>query len=75
MCYEKVRQLICEQLGKSEDKVNLETRIVEDLGADSLDVVELLMSLEDEFGLSLPDEVAMQMKTVGDIVSYIDANK
>lgn len=75
MCYEKVRQLICEQLGKSEDKVNTETRIVEDLGADSLDVVELLMSLEDEFGLSLPDEVAMQMKTVGDIVSYIDANK
>ena len=75
MCYEKVRQLICEQLGKSEDKVNMNTRIVEDLGADSLDVVELLMSLEDEFGLSLPDEVAMQMKTVGDIVSYIDANK
>ncbi len=75
MCYEKVRQLICEQLGKSEDKVNMDTRIVEDLGADSLDVVELLMSLEDEFGLSLPDEVAMQMKTVGDIVSYIDANK
>lgn len=75
MCYEKVRQLICEQLGKSEDKVNMDTRIVEDLGADSLDVVELLMSLEDEFGLSLPDEVAMEMKTVGDIVSYIDANK
>ena len=75
MCYEKVRQLICEQLGKSEDKVDMNTRIVEDLGADSLDVVELLMSLEDEFGLSLPDEVAMQMKTVGDIVSYIDSNK
>lgn len=75
MCYEKVRQLICEQLGKSEDKVNMDTRIVEDLGADSLDVVELLMALEDEFGLSLPDEVAMEMKTVGDIVSYIDANK
>lgn len=72
MCYEKVRQLICDQLGKSLDKVTLETRIVEDLGADSLDVVELLMSLEDEFGLSLPDEVAMEMKTVGDIVNYID---
>ena len=72
MCYEKVRHLICDQLGKSLDKVTLETRIVEDLGADSLDVVELLMSLEDEFGLSLPDEVAMEMKTVGDIVNYID---
>lgn len=72
MCYEKVRQLICDQLGKSLDKVTLDTRIVEDLGADSLDVVELLMSLEDEFGLSLPDEVAMEMKTVSDIVNYID---
>lgn len=74
MCYEKVKQLICDQLGKAPEKVEMDTRIVEDLGADSLDVVELLMSLEDEFGLSLPDEVAMQMKTVGDIVSYIDEN-
>ncbi len=74
MSYEKVKQLICDQLGKSPDKISMETRIVEDLGADSLDVVELLMSLEDEFGLSLPDEVAMQMKTVADIVNYIDEN-
>lgn len=74
MCYEKVKQLICEQLGKTPDKIELNTRIVEDLGADSLDVVELLMTLEDEFNLSLPDEVAMEMKTVGDIVSYIDKN-
>ncbi len=75
MCYEKVKQLICDQLGKTEEQVTMDTKIVEDLGADSLDVVELLMSLEDEFGISLPDEVAMQMKTVGDIVSYIDNNK
>lgn len=74
MLYEKVKQLICDQLGKSPDKITMETKIVEDLGADSLDVVELLMSLEDEFGLSLPDEVAMQMKTVADIVNYIDEN-
>ena len=74
MNFEKVKKLICEQLGKSEDKVTRETKIVEDLGADSLDVVELLMALEDEFGLSLPDEVAMQLKTVGDIVDYIDKN-
>lgn len=72
MSYEKVKQLICDQLGKSPEKVTMDTKIVEDLGADSLDVVELLMSLEDEFGLSLPDEVAMQMKTVSDIVTYID---
>lgn len=74
MNFEKVKKLICEQLGKSPDKVNEDTKIVEDLGADSLDVVELLMALEDEFGLSLPDEVAMQLKTVGDIVNYINEN-
>ncbi len=72
MYYEKVKQLICEQLGKSPDKVEMDTKIVEDLGADSLDIVELLMALEDEFGLSLPDEVAAQLHTVGDIVKYIE---
>ena len=74
MCYERVRQLICEQLGKSPDKVNMDTKIVEDLGADSLDVVEMLMALEDEYGISLPDEVAMKLHKVGDIVKYIDEN-
>ena len=61
MCFERVRQLICEQLGKAPEKVTMETRIVDDLGADSLDVVEMLMSLEDEYGISLPDEVAMKL--------------
>lgn len=74
MCFEKVRQLICDQLGKSPEKVTLETKIVGDLGADSLDVVELLMALEDEYGITLPDEVAMKLQTVGDIVKYIDEN-
>lgn len=74
MNFDKVKKLICEQLGKSEDKVNSDTKIVEDLGADSLDVVELLMALEDEFGISLPDEVAKELSTVGDIVEYIDKN-
>lgn len=74
MCFEKVRQLICDQLGKAPEKVTLETRIVGDLGADSLDVVELLMALEDEYGITLPDEVAMKLQTVGDIVKYIDEN-
>ena len=72
MCYEKVKQLICDQLGKSQDKVNMDTKIVEDLGADSLDVVEMLMALEDEYGIALPDEVAIKLQTVGDIVNYID---
>ena len=74
MNFDKVKKLICEQLGKSEDKVTEDTKIVEDLGADSLDVVELLMALEDEFGISLPDEVAKELSTVGDIVNYIDKN-
>ena len=74
MCFERVRQLICDQLGKTPEKVTMETKIVEDLGADSLDVVEMLMSLEDEYGISLPDEVAMKLHTVGDIVNYIDEN-
>lgn len=75
MSFEKVRQLICSQLGKSPEKVTMETKIVEDLGADSLEVVELLMALEDETGISLPDEVAMKLTTVGDIVNYIDSQK
>ncbi len=74
MNFDKVKKLICEQLGKSEDKVTEDTKIVEDLGADSLDVVELLMALEDEFDISLPDEVAKELSTVGDIVNYIDKN-
>lgn len=74
MCYERVRQLICEQLGKSPEKVTMETKIVEDLGADSLDIVEMLMALEDEYSISLPDEVAVNLQTVGDIVNYIDEN-
>lgn len=72
MNFEKVKKLICDQLGKSEDKVTRDTKIVEELGADSLDVVELLMALEDEFGISLPDEVAKELSTVGDLVDYID---
>ena len=74
MCFERVRQLICEQLNKQPEKVTMETKIVDDLGADSLDVVEMLMALEDEYGISLPDEVAMKLHTVGDIVNYIDEN-
>ena len=73
MCYERVKQLICEQLGKSPDKVDLNTKIVEDLGADSLDVVEMLMTLEDEFNVTVSDEESVNLKTVGDIVKLIDS--
>ena len=74
MSFEKVQKIICNQLGKSADKVTRDTKIIEDLGADSLEVVELLMALEDEYGLSLPDEVAVKLQTVGDICDYIDSN-
>lgn len=74
MCFEKVQKIICNQLGKSAEKVTMDTKIVEDLGADSLEVVELLMALEDEYGISLPDEVAMKLQTVGDICNYIDGH-
>lgn len=68
---EKIIDLIAEKLGKKKETITMETRLVEDLGADSLDVVELIMTFEDEFGVSLPDEDVSKMKTVGDIISYI----
>lgn len=74
MTFEKVRAVICNQLGKPEDKVTLETDIVEDLGADSLDVVEMLMALEEEFNMTLPDEACANLKTVNDIVTFIDSH-
>ena len=68
---EKIISLIAEKLGKKKEEVTLKTNLVEDLGADSLDVVELVMTFEDEFGVTLPDEDVAKMKTVGDVVTYI----
>ncbi len=72
--FEKVRKLIAEQLNISEDKVTPETKIVEDLGADSLDMVEMLMTLEEEFGIEVPDEEAANLKQVSDLVAFIEKN-
>ena len=69
---EKIINLIAEKLGKKKEQITLKTNLVEDLGADSLDVVELIMTFEDEFGVTLPDEDVAKMKTVGDIVAYIN---
>lgn len=72
MVFEKVKEMLCEQLDVEEDKVTLEASIVDDLGADSLDVVDLIMSLEEEFDVEIPDEDVENIKTVGDIVKYIE---
>ena len=72
MTFEKVKSLLASQLTIVKDTIKLESKIVEDLGADSLDVVELLMTLEDEFGVSVTDEEAVALKTVKDIVALID---
>ena len=67
----KIIDIIADKLGKKVEQVQLTSRLVEDLGADSLDVVELIMTFEDEFGIALPDEDVAKMKTVGDIIAYI----
>lgn len=72
---EKIISLIAEKLGKKKEQINLKTNLIEDLGADSLDVVELIMTFEDEFGVTLPDEDVAKMKTVGDVVTYIKNQK
>ncbi len=72
--YEKVKAVIVDQLGVEEDDVNEDAAFVDDLGADSLDIVELVMALEEEFGVSIPDEQAEKIKTVGDAVDFITEN-
>lgn len=72
--FEKIRDMICKQLNKSPDKITKDTKIVQDLGADSLDIVEMLMALEDEFNITVPDEVAANLVTIGDIAKYVEQN-
>lgn len=72
--FEKVRQIIIEQLGIEESEITMESSFIDDLGADSLDIVELIMALEEEFNLEIPDEEAEKIATVGDVVEYIKAH-
>lgn len=69
---EKVKKMIVEQLGVSEAEVVPEAKFIDDLGADSLDIVELVMALEDEYGIEIPDEDAEKIETVGDAIKYIE---
>lgn len=68
----KIREIIVEQLGVNADQVTREAKLIEDLGADSLDAVELVMAIEEEFGIEVPDENAEKLQAVGDIIDYIE---
>lgn len=71
----KVKKMVASQLGKSEDEISLESAFIEDLGADSLDLVELVMAMEDEFGLEISDEDAERIVTVQDVINHILEHK
>ena len=73
--FDKVRDIVVEQLGVEADDVTIESTFIDDLGADSLDIVELIMAFEEEFRIEIPDEAAEKIKTVQDVVAYIDQNQ
>ncbi len=73
MTFEKIRDIIVEQLGVEVDDVTPETHLMKDLEADSLDAVEIIMAIEDEFGIEVPDEEAEKFQTVSDLVSFVEA--
>lgn len=75
MTFEKVQKLIAQQFSIDADKITMESDLVKDLGADSLDIADLIMTLEDEFGVTVPDELANDFLVVGKIVEFIDAKK
>ena len=74
MVFEKIKEILAEQLDADIDEMTMETNIAKDLGADSLDVVELLMSIEDEFEVEIPDEEIENIKTIGELTEYIQNN-
>ncbi len=71
MVFDKIREIIAEQLGLDADSITMETSFIDDLGADSLDIVSLIMALEEEFGIEFAEEDTDKIKTVGDAVNYI----
>ncbi|HIX12160.1 MAG TPA: acyl carrier protein [Candidatus Anaerofilum faecale] len=72
--FERIRAMLAEQLDIEEDKITMESDILEDFEADSLDVVDMVMTLEDEFGIEIPDEEIENLHTVGDVVRYVEEN-
>ncbi len=72
---ERVIELVCERLGVNKEQVTRQTSFIDDVGADSLDIVELVMGLEEEFGITIPDDQAEKIKTVGEAIDYIEREK
>lgn len=75
MVFEKVAEILSEQLGIDTDKISMDSLLEEDLDADSLDAIDVVMSIEDEFQIEVPDEVISSMKSVADIVNFIENNQ
>ena len=75
MVFEKIKGVVANQLGVEEGKIALETKFIEDLGADSLDLYQVIMNLEEQFVIEIPSEDAEKIKTVGDAVNYVESKK
>lgn len=75
MVFEKLKSILADELELEENEITMDSDLVDDLGADSMAVVDLVMTIEDDFGVQIPDEAIMDMKTVGDAVRYIEAHK
>ena len=75
MIFDKIKDIIIEQLQVDEADVTMDTNLMKDLSADSLDAVEIIMAIEDEYGIEIPDEEAEKIQTVGDLVRYVEENK
>ena len=75
MVFDKVKEIIVEQLGVEDDKVTMDTHLMKDLEADSLDAVEIIMAIEEEYGIEIPDEEAEKFQTVSDLFSYVEEKK
>lgn len=74
MVFEQIRAILAEQLDIEEDSITLDSLLVDDLGADSLDAIDIVMSVEDEFGIEVPDEIIEKMESVGDITTFVENN-
>ena len=75
MIFDKIKDIIIDQLQVEESDVNMDTNLMKDLSADSLDAVEIIMAIEDEYAIEIPDEEAEKIQTVGDLVRYVEENK